>query len=372
MTTDQDSCDLNVSAHLSSEEIDNLFQIDGTLLTVCTVIVTGIFCVGFICNSAFLIVLLRVQEMKTVVNFYLGNLAVADLSFVTIYFIQFVWFSVPSAVEFIVTYRSSFGCFIPSLLLLLTGFASVSFVTLVTVERFFAICLPLKHRQMQYGQKSVKIAVITWIVGVVVAVLDTLFISANLKISCSEWLDGKKLTVPMKIYTCVGLRKWGMPVIQFLVTGLVCSMFLINLITTIKIILKLHRRSVLFTKKNKQENSSQSDTTKVRDHVAKMLITNNVIFFSLYIIVLISLMLRFAELNLGYRVIGKTAMKYLQIIGSFCLMLNSSVNPIIYNVVNPRYRKAFKQTFVLGCYNGRKKPEPSTDVTNRLELERNI
>ncbi len=283
MATDQD-CDLNVSAHQSSEEAEYLFQIDGTLLTVCTVIVTGIFCIGFTSNSAFLIVLLRVQEMKTGVNFYLGNLAVADLWHITIYFIWFVWFSVPSSVEFIGSYRSSFACFIPTLLLSLTGFASVTFVTLVTVERFFAICFPLKHRQMHDGQKSVKLAAAAWIICATIGFVNTIFVSAILKISCSEWLDGNKLTEPMKIYTCAGLRKSWMPVIQFLTTGSVGSMFLINLIATIKIIMKLHQRSVLFSNKNQRKTLQQSDTTKVRDHVAKMLIANNVVFFLLYVI----------------------------------------------------------------------------------------
>ncbi len=68
-------------------------------------------------------------------------------------------------------------------------------------------------------------------------------------------------------------------------------------------------------------------------------------------------------------------MKYLLITGYTSLMLNSSVNPIIYNAVNPRYRKAFAETFLRRYYD-HKKTRTSTDMTadktDQLELQTNI
>ncbi len=130
---DQESCTPNASDYLSLDEAEGLFQIGGTLFTVYAVTVSIFFCVGLVGNFTFLIVLFRVQEMKTVVNVFLGNLAVTDLLYITSALIHCLLFCAPSPVHFRVSLRSSCECTISQFVLILPVFTSAGFVTILNV-----------------------------------------------------------------------------------------------------------------------------------------------------------------------------------------------------------------------------------------------
>ena len=80
--------------------------------------------------------------------------------------------------------------------------------------------------------------------------------------------------------------------------------------------------------------------------VAKMLIVNGIVFFvcltPFSIVNVHSLGYYFGWFELNYTVISILAW-----IGRVLFLLNSALNPLIYNVTNPRYRLAFKQAFRL-------------------------
>ena len=60
-----------------------------------TIIFPIIVTVGLLANTAFLFTLVRVREMRTITNFYLANLALADFLFIIItavnYFYKYTW-----------------------------------------------------------------------------------------------------------------------------------------------------------------------------------------------------------------------------------------------------------------------------------------
>ena len=80
-------------------------------IAIITILFPLIFALGLIANLTFLLVLVKVKEMRTIVNFYLANLAIADLLFVTQtplkYLIEYLLYPEVNAMSM---YKSSVGC----------------------------------------------------------------------------------------------------------------------------------------------------------------------------------------------------------------------------------------------------------------------
>ena len=114
----------------------------------------------------------------------------------------------------------------------------------------------------------------------------------------------------------------------------------INIVFYAKIIIRLSNRVVL---KN-EEKKDKSDTDKVRNQVARMLIINGLVFFIC--------LTPFQFLSIDdfiYRTTGKSNFdlgdinKFDAILWSSRTLMafNSAINPYLYNMSNARYRKAF-------------------------------
>ena len=99
---------------------------------------------GIVSNVLFLFTLLRVREMRTITNAYLGSLAFCDawvlLTLVVnrlVYFIRGGWANGGGL-------RTENGCRILWFFYYLMSNASFCFTTLVNFERYMATCWPLK------------------------------------------------------------------------------------------------------------------------------------------------------------------------------------------------------------------------------------
>ena len=109
---------------------------------------------------------------------------------------------------------------------------------------------------------------------------------------------------------------------------------------SVKIIIALSRRNSL-AKDNEQ-------TGIIRKQVARMLITNNAVFFLLHGPFQVMNIIRISQEHLGYDVINMYVTSDVMLwVGRVGAVANSAVNPVIYNVTNPRYRQAFLKCF--GC-----------------------
>ena len=112
-----------------------------------TIVFPFIVTLGLLANTAFLFTLVRVREMRTLTNFYLANLAFADLFFVIVtavnHFYKYTW---SPDFQRGVPWTSAVGCAAISAAIYMPFVASICLVTLVSLERFLAICFPLKHR----------------------------------------------------------------------------------------------------------------------------------------------------------------------------------------------------------------------------------
>ena len=134
--------------------------------TIITVIFPIVFSLGFVGNVAFLFTLARVKEMRSITNFYLANLAVADLLYIILQAIRncgtYAYYGIKKA-EF---FKTDIECSIGYGTILTTFYASLLLVTLVSFERFMAICYPLKHRMVNSIKRTVTLTIISWLIAV--------------------------------------------------------------------------------------------------------------------------------------------------------------------------------------------------------------
>ena len=101
--------------------------------------------------------------MHTTVNFYLFSLAVSDLLLLIVGL-------PPELISFWKKYPYIFGesfCILRALLSEMCSYASVLTITAFTVERYIAICHPLKAHTMAQLPRAVKAILIIWVVSAI-------------------------------------------------------------------------------------------------------------------------------------------------------------------------------------------------------------
>ena len=318
---------------------------------IITIVIPIVVIFGFVGNVSFLLVPCRLKDMRTMTNFYLSNLAIADIGVLSAASVQYFWsysYSAPLDVNLIgYTFQTPFGCLMPNLFNYTCYFASVWFITLVASERYLAICHPLKQIVISGKRRATRLVISVWLISILMASFSTSY--AGLDTICiygpSTGVFGD---LPKKITRCTSLAigdwceyvLWIIDTVQFFV-ALIC-----NVIMYARIIYTLSK-----TIKSNEHLSLEERTRKRnldnRDNVAKMLLINALVFFfclSPFIIINIQNIsgqnLLPANLGIGLSWIGRLA-----------YLLNSAVNPYIFSGVNRKYRQAFKRVFRSRNYN---------------------
>ena len=335
-----DDCHPNNSLTLITK-----FAIEMLYTTPERILILGVFpviiIIGLLGSVGFMVVIYKMDDMKTLTNFYLGNLAAADLSFIIVTAVRYLWFYINSPVRIEIPYRSSFGCMMSLFITYLCLFLYLSLITLVTVERYFAICKPLQFRTISGKNRSIKLVLGTWL-GCSLLAGFFIFLYPSLEVQCIKWPDDKTFrSLPSKIYICKSIYEWMWLTTKY-VQGIAFWLSLVvNMILSVKIIIALSQRNSL-AKSNKQQ------TDIIRNQVTRMLITNNAVFFLLHGPYQIRNIIRISQEHLGYDVTNSYIYSDLMLwISRVGVIANSAVNPVIYNITNPRYRQAFLKCF--GC-----------------------
>ncbi|XP_072046482.1 growth hormone secretagogue receptor type 1-like [Amphiura filiformis] len=303
---------------------------------------------GILMNGLFLFVLARVREMKTATNVYLANLAVADIMFLVLSAVDLLrtWNSNPGILLHFPYYTTA-QCVSFSLLMKLTFYGSVCMVTLVTFERYMAICHPLKHRMIIGKKYTLKVTVVAWIAATTMGSLGSM-IHVRSDSTCFLWPPGLKEMARYHIgdvqTICFSLTLSWYNVSY----GIQSSFFIVNLILNIVlytlIVARLGKRNI----GGEGSQERQNDVQRVRNQVAKMLIINGTIFFILMLPYEIHTAAEFVGSVTWYKVlIDPVMVRNFEFYGTCLRFVNSSLNPLIYGLSNPRYRQAYRKAF--GC-----------------------
>ncbi|KAG8196105.1 hypothetical protein JTE90_007841 [Oedothorax gibbosus] len=124
-----------------------------------TVIYSVILITGLVGNICTCVVIIRNKHMRTVTNYYLFSLAVSDLLLLVVGLPQelyLLWNKYPYV------FGEAF-CIIRGYTAEMSTYASILTITLFTLERYFAICHPLKTHTMSKLSRAIYMIIGVWI-----------------------------------------------------------------------------------------------------------------------------------------------------------------------------------------------------------------
>lgn len=318
------------------EDVANLWFIIPVTVFDLVILLAGIF--G---NLAVCMVVVQNQSMHTNTNYYLFNLAVADL--------LYLLFGLPFEIHmFWHQYPWPFGlvfCKLRSLVTEACSYASVLTIVAFSVERYIAICHPLYSYVMANLQRVIAVISLIWTMSFVSA--SPFAINRYVQFISYPPLNGIELP---ESGICTSQTEFG------LYEASTCLFFVIPLLILIImyacIALKLNESIGQRTNERLGKNAVQQ--TKSRSNIIRMLIVIVITFFISWA--------PFHAQRLVFHY-GKEWPTYIQIneflftFGGFFYYLSCALNPIIYNVMSQRYRTAFHQTF---CCTKKKMPTKKT------------
>ncbi len=322
--------------------------------------------IGVVGNLLFIVMVLKVQNMRTITNAYLVNIAIADLFFIgyacTFYIVSYFISPVRNDMPF----SSWLGCIIVWMPTYLTYFASILLITLVTVEKFYGICHPFRHRIITGKKRTVRIVIISWLLGAVLSGLVVLRY-AKVQVYCVFYPDDEAYAdLPKQVEICVPIND-TLLVLSEAVTVIPFFLALFgNVYMYGRMIYALSHR----TDRTSTNDMFQLKQKQVRNQVARILIINGIVFFCCqFPYRLLSINLFVQEARGGETGDGFLSMEQygaLAVIARGLVLVNSLANPFVYFVSSATYRQGYCEAFC--CRKRRQLSDLSRSSTIRLSI----
>ncbi|VVC39814.1 Neuromedin U receptor,G protein-coupled receptor, rhodopsin-like,GPCR, rhodopsin-like, 7TM [Cinara cedri] len=301
-----------------------------------TVIYIFIFVTGVIGNIAVCLVIVRNNFMHTATNYYLFNLAVSDLTLLllglpndlSVYWQQYPW---PLG-EVLCKFRA--------LVSEMTSYTSVLTIVAFSMERYLAICHPLHSYAMSGLKRAVRIIAVVWIISFLAALPFAMFTTVDYV----DFPAGTGKRVDESAF-CAMLDKnvpSGVPITELssLLFFLVPMIIIIILYVLIGLQIRQSSRHSL----GKQMQGAVHGETKQnqsKKSIVRMLAAVVIAFFLCWA--------PFHAQRLNY-LYAKNSPYYSQVnellytIAGCFYYFSSTVNPILYNLMSMKYRRAFQET----------------------------
>ncbi|XP_022079410.1 neuromedin-U receptor 2-like [Acanthaster planci] len=339
MENSTNSCDYT----LIITALEDVTHTDTSKLLI-TVFLPCILVMGLTGNLIFLFVLYRVRWMRSDITFYLMNLAIADITFLSFTVGEKLWMYMTSLYMEDVSSIGPVACFLFYPVQAMTYFASIALVTIISYERLQAICEPMGKIMTRRKHHSKRLAACSWFLG---GAFSCLLIPGKSVVNtyCFVWdmTNSSNASIeppyldPMLL--CNPLWSWSGDFANCLQTVPFFMAMVANSIMYFKIIQALKSTST-----NANTADLRARTLRDRNKVTRMLVANGIIFFCcLAPFQTASLLRAFFFLDTQHFETASTVLMY----------LNSAVNPIVYNCTNSRYRMAFRLAFTRGPVSSR-------------------
>ncbi|NP_001108160.1 thyrotropin-releasing hormone receptor b [Danio rerio] len=304
-----------------------------------SVLIVFLICaLGIVGNVMVILVVLTTKHMRTPTNGYLVSLAVADL-------MVLVAAGLPSIADslFGSWVFGHAGCLCITYFQYLGINASSCSITAFTIERYIAICHPIKAQFLCTLSRAKKIIIGVWVFTSLYCVMwfylsdvqqvlykDATIITCAYKVSRNLYLPiyffdfGIFFVLPLTLATVL--------------YGLIARILFLNPLPSDTKEEKNGHGNFSKAKRNKLKSSSRcsSTTAASRRQVTKMLAVVVILFAVLWMpyrtLVVVNSFLQDAYLDTWFLLFCRT-----------CVYLNSAINPLIYNAMSQKFRAAFRR-----------------------------
>ena len=300
-----------------------------TFRIVVNVFVVGILClVGFVGNALSVAVLRRDRDKKNTTNWLLQTLAVAD----TLYLCASVFVQTLKTINADTNWWPDLQRAFPYLEPYIWPFASIAqtitvwLVMLVTIDRYIAVCLPLKTnmRTLQRTKLAVAIVVIAAILYNVPRFLEREIITKFDSCTNRTILETKK-------------TKFRENRVYFLVYKTIMY-FIFRTIGPLLALIILNLRLVKALREVRKKHRDMTRSTKHRENITLMLVVVVTVF------ILCELPDLIVRIVFAFLVFAKSGsyniwtLRYINVTSNALLTLNSGINFLIYCLIGNKFR----------------------------------
>ncbi|XP_038048180.1 neuropeptides capa receptor-like [Patiria miniata] len=311
-------------------------------ISIATIVVPIIWCFGIITNFTFLFVIVRIPKLRSDTNIYLAHLALADLLYLSLGSAYNIRRYTASVVAFHRPFVNSAQCVSFSTVANTGYFASIALITMVSFERFLALCHPIKHLKIRGRRRTRRMIAICWLVGFLFSASTSPGILV-LNVVCLQWPDVDAfLDYPSSYAYCGPVSPWVNYFIPPLLNLPWIMAMVANVFMYVRILQILNKRT-----SNKQITVNKyHNATRIRNHVAKMLVANGTVFFLCQapyrIFSLSGWICLLAQIPDPFRAALGSGTKWISVVPQ---NINAMINPLVYGAVNPAYRSAIRVAF---------------------------
>ncbi len=308
--------------------------------------------VGLSGNISFIFTVTRVPSLQTSTYIYLVNLAFIDLLTIIISPIRTIVPYFTGQVRWILSENSVYEV-LASVVSTLCYSASIGFIFLVTLERFLAICHPIKHYLLKSTRRTCKLIVSVYILSMGLS-LSTLLLwldmDSILITICFVWPIGERFSsFPKQAAYNTLYSTSNKPNLYSQFVHAVYFLFQLILYTSTCFMLA----KILKSLKKRRCNATLKVSSKFDQDLHQMgvMVAANGIVYLLCFSVLSLYHLFIVFILFGYVIFEDK--EYHDIIWNhfvaFSVAVNAMINPIIYVTCNRNYRYFLKATLLNCC-----------------------
>ncbi|XP_060584543.1 pyrokinin-1 receptor-like [Ruditapes philippinarum] len=315
----------------------------GPLATVIaiTCVYGFIFLSGIFGNVCTCLVIVKNKYMHTATNYYLFNLAIADL-LLLIVGLPPETYSIWSAYPWI--FGEAF-CIVRTMLAEMSTNASILTITAFTIERYVAICYPMKAQTMSGLKRVIRVIVAIWFL----AAISSVPLTVQFKVVYA--VDTRNSNIPESAYC--GIGETNHIERTFEISTFLFFVFPMTLVSVMYTLIALAiRKSGLYRDGSDASHRDRltgveiraQQQARARRSVLKMLVAVVVAFFVCWapfhaqrLMTLYIPAAKWTEKLLE-------AHKVIYYVSGVCYFISCTINPLLYSIMSLKFRQAFKQT----------------------------
>ena len=301
-----------------------------------------IILVGLTGNVMFIWTVIRVSSLHTSTFIYLFTLAWSDLFTL----ISFVIYLINGFLSLLRFGKYSFTFIVVEKICWFSFLTSKWLVTLVSLERYLAICQPIKYRQFKGTKRTKKCCLLSVILSLVLTSTIIVRNGGKTSIMCLVWpTDAQFKNYPRIITVYSGILDHRYQNIKIFLDILYVLIELFTLFVNCYMYSKI--LTLLYRRKYNTALQISKEFDKNIQQISTMVIANGIVFL-LCSTLFNTLMVLSAVSGIGLKLLPRQQQNVFEHVQFILILVNASVNPLIYFITNPSYRRALKAS-VMKC-----------------------